>query len=201
MSLLERLANALLGLSVLSWGVLGLWHAGPDHRWTIARVGIALLNFTAGGLILFRAPVVRDGGLWGVLAATPSMLAGAWAVRWMPPPGDWPWEANALFLAGVVFTLWAFVSLGASFNIFPSQGAVVSSGPYAWLRHPAYAGELVLIVACFAAHPRWEAVAPLALALPAIVWRIDAEERLLLNDPAYAEYCLNVPSRLLPGVW
>lgn len=201
MNLRDRTLNTLFGLSVCSWGVLGLWHAGAEDRWTVARVGIALLNFAAGGLILFRAPVVRDGGMWGVVVAMPSMLAGAWAMKIMPAPSTWPMEANALFAVGTLWTLWAFATLGRSFDLFPSQNVIVDGGPYALLRHPAYAGEMLLIVACFVAHPRWEAVAPLALALPTIAWRIRAEEEILSHDPAYRAYCERVAWRLLPGVW
>ena len=79
---------------------------------------------------------------------------------------------------------------------------VVSTGPYAIVRHPMYAGALVMLAGVPLALGSWWAV----LAVPAmtlvIVWRLRDEERQLAADLAgYAEYRTHVKYRLIPFVW
>jgi protein-S-isoprenylcysteine O-methyltransferase Ste14 len=79
---------------------------------------------------------------------------------------------------------------------------VISSGPYAVVRHPMYAGALLLFLATPLALGSWWdllLVVPMAAAL---IWRLLAEERFLSNQlKGYRAYCARVRFRLLPGVW
>jgi protein-S-isoprenylcysteine O-methyltransferase Ste14 len=79
---------------------------------------------------------------------------------------------------------------------------VVSTGPYALVRHPMYAGGILLLLGEPPALGSWWgllAVIPIAAAL---VWRLLDEERFLAtNLPTYREYCERVRSRLVPRVW
>jgi len=79
---------------------------------------------------------------------------------------------------------------------------VVSSGPYALVRHPMYAGVLPLVVGMPLALGSWWGWCAGALLLATLVWRLLDEERFLgQNLPGYTEYCRRVRYRLLPGVW
>jgi protein-S-isoprenylcysteine O-methyltransferase Ste14 len=79
---------------------------------------------------------------------------------------------------------------------------VISSGPYALVRHPMYAGALLLFLATPLALGSWWdllVVVPMAAAL---IWRLLAEERFLSDQlSGYQAYCARVRSRLLPGLW
>jgi protein-S-isoprenylcysteine O-methyltransferase Ste14 len=80
---------------------------------------------------------------------------------------------------------------------------VVSTGPYKWIRHPAYSG-LILIVAGFGlAWGNWLSFAVCAvLPLPAVLWRIHIEEAELnrvLGD-AYGTYQMRT-ARFVPWPW
>jgi protein-S-isoprenylcysteine O-methyltransferase Ste14 len=79
---------------------------------------------------------------------------------------------------------------------------VVSTGPYALVRHPMYAGGILLLLGEPPALGSWWgllAVIPIAAAL---VWRLLDEERFLAtNLHNYVEYCKHVRHRLVPRVW
>jgi protein-S-isoprenylcysteine O-methyltransferase Ste14 len=79
---------------------------------------------------------------------------------------------------------------------------VVSTGPYAWVRHPMYLSGLVMLLGIPVALGSWWG-APIAVAMiPALIWRLLHEERFLgRNLPGYSEYQNRVRYRLLPLIW
>jgi protein-S-isoprenylcysteine O-methyltransferase Ste14 len=98
-------------------------------------------------------------------------------------------------------TIAAFVSLNRAFGVFPALRGIVIRGPYQFVRHPAYAGELTMAAACFVAGPTLLAASAWLLLLPGVAWRIVCEERILTRDEAYTDYRQQVPWRLVPLVW
>lgn len=79
---------------------------------------------------------------------------------------------------------------------------VVSTGPYAWVRHPMYSGTLLFFIGVPLLLGSWWGVlmSPLFLVLFAI--RAHIEERALIEGlPGYADYAARVRYRLLPGLW
>ena len=79
---------------------------------------------------------------------------------------------------------------------------VVSTGPYAWVRHPMYSASVLFFVGAPLLLGSWWGVAmsPLFVALFAI--RAGIEERALLAGlPGYADYMARVRYRLVPGLW
>ena len=79
---------------------------------------------------------------------------------------------------------------------------VVSTGPYAWVRHPMYSAIVLFFVGAPLLLGSWWGVAmsPLFVALFAI--RAGIEERALLAGlPGYADYMARVRYRLVPGLW
>jgi len=79
---------------------------------------------------------------------------------------------------------------------------VISTGPYAIVRHPMYAsGALYLFGTPLALGTYW-AFLPIAAMMPFLIWRLIDEERFLArNLSGYAEYQKRVPHRLVPFVW
>ncbi len=79
---------------------------------------------------------------------------------------------------------------------------VVSAGPYAVVRHPMYAGALILMVGTPLALGSWWGLLGMLVMIPALVWRLLDEERFL-NDRlmGYAHYMQTVRYRLVPLVW
>jgi protein-S-isoprenylcysteine O-methyltransferase Ste14 len=79
---------------------------------------------------------------------------------------------------------------------------VITTGPYAIVRHPMYAsGALYVIGTPLALGSYWGFLA-LAATTPFLLWRLLDEERVLTRDfPGYAEYRQRVRHRLVPRVW
>ena len=79
---------------------------------------------------------------------------------------------------------------------------VVSTGPYAIVRHPMYASASPYLLGTPLALDSWWGFVPIAAMLPFLIWRLLDEERFLArNLPGYAEYQRQVRHRLVPFVW
>jgi protein-S-isoprenylcysteine O-methyltransferase Ste14 len=112
--------------------------------------------------------------------------------------------ADAGVFLGYIFILWVFKenSYAARTIEVEKDQLVITTGPYSIVRHPMYAGFLVMILLTPIALGSWWAVPVFLLYIPILVWRILNEEKVLLRDlPGYYEYCSNMPYRLLPFIW
>jgi len=112
--------------------------------------------------------------------------------------------ANAIIvLSFVLFFLVMKSNSYAASTIQVEEGQpVVSTGPYAYVRHPMYSGALLLVAAMPLALGSWLSVLLIVPFFPVLVWRILDEEDFLRKDlPGYAEYMRRVRYRLIPRVW
>ena len=123
------------------------------------------------------------------------------------------WSAEPVWLVilgdimvGVAFVIFFIVlkqnSYAAStITVEPGQ-PVISTGIYGIVRHPMYAGALLLVIFTPPSLGSYWALLVTAAFLPALAWRLLDEERVLRRDlPGYADYCQRVHYRLIPGVW
>jgi protein-S-isoprenylcysteine O-methyltransferase Ste14 len=89
----------------------------------------------------------------------------------------------------------------ATVEVAPDQ-IVVSTGPYAIVRHPMYAAATVLMTGIPVALGSWWGLAVMAGIVPLLVWRLLHEERILAEQlPGYRDYLTKVRWRLVPYVW
>lgn len=89
----------------------------------------------------------------------------------------------------------------ATIELAPDQ-RVVSTGPYAVVRHPMYSAALVMLLGAPVALGSWWGLIALAVISPALIWRIFDEERFLAaNLPGYVAYKQKVRYRLIPHLW
>jgi len=112
--------------------------------------------------------------------------------------------ADVLVLVSVLFVGWVVnINRFASRTIRVVRGqTVISEGPYCLVRHPMYAGSLMLWLAMPLALGSWVAWPAFALLIPFYVLRLLNEEKVLtLQLNGYAAYCKRTPFRLLPWVW
>ena len=79
---------------------------------------------------------------------------------------------------------------------------VISTGPYALVRHPMYSGGLILLFGIPLALGSWWGMLINIPMTAAVLWRLLDEERFLVEKlPGYAEYRGTVKYRLIPLVW
>ncbi len=119
-----------------------------------------------------------------------------------------PLEIKALGFACVALSLvvmfWAIKENAFASRIVELQKGqkVVSTGPYAIVRHPMYTAFSVMVVGMALALGSLYALLPAALAILGLIARTVLEDRELQKGLAgYREYAKKVRFRLLPGVW
>jgi len=109
----------------------------------------------------------------------------------------------------LVITGFYFISLVYKENTFASatieiseDQKVISTGPYAIVRHPMYAsGAMYLLGTPLALGSYW-GLLMFGIMMPFLIWRLFDEERFLAkNLPGYTEYQKQVRYRLIPFVW
>jgi protein-S-isoprenylcysteine O-methyltransferase Ste14 len=89
----------------------------------------------------------------------------------------------------------------ATIELAPDQ-RVISTGPYALVRHPMYAAALVMLLGIPVALGSWWGLLVILVMMPALIWRLFEEEKFLSrNLSGYVEYQNKVRYRLIPLVW
>ena len=89
----------------------------------------------------------------------------------------------------------------ATIEIAQNQ-TVVSTGPYAIVRHPMYASAMLYLIGTPLALGSYWGLLAVAAMVPFLIWRLYDEERMLVaNLAGYAEYRRKVRYRLIPYIW
>jgi protein-S-isoprenylcysteine O-methyltransferase Ste14 len=120
----------------------------------------------------------------------------------------WPFFVAGLVVmcAGIAIRQWSVATLGRYFTIdvrVQAGQTVVATGPYRWVRHPAYTGLILVFLGLGLTLGNWAALAVAFLVPTAgLVYRIRIEERALLEGlgEPYRRYAEG-RKRLVPGVW
>jgi protein-S-isoprenylcysteine O-methyltransferase Ste14 len=98
----------------------------------------------------------------------------------------------ALQVLAVLLFVWARITFGRrSYHVVanPTEGGLVTDGPYRYIRHPIYAGICLLTLAGAVAHRSWTGGLFGGLILAGAVLRIACEEILVqARYPEYAQY-------------
>ena len=112
----------------------------------------------------------------------------------------------AMYLVSTAFIMWVFRENSFAAPVVKVQSArhhhVMSTGPYALVRHPMYSGITLFFVGVPLLLGSWWGVAIALLFIVLFAIRARIEERALIDGlPGYADYAARVRYRLLPGVW
>jgi protein-S-isoprenylcysteine O-methyltransferase Ste14 len=111
---------------------------------------------------------------------------------------------DLLMVAGfwVVFRTFRANSYASAIVETVKDQRVISTGPYAVVRHPMYAGALILLTGTpFALGSYWGLLGVVAMAA-SLIWRLlDEERHLLTNLAGYGPYMARVKYHLIPHVW
>jgi protein-S-isoprenylcysteine O-methyltransferase Ste14 len=123
---------------------------------------------------------------------------------WSQMPPYMALAGDVLVGAGLLAIFFVFREnsfTSATIELAPDQ-KVISSGPYALVRHPMYSGALVMLLGMPIALGSWWGVLVVVAMLPALIWRLLEEEKFLaVNLAGYVAYQDSVRYRLLPWVW
>lgn len=106
-----------------------------------------------------------------------------------------------LMVAGTTLHLMAKVRLFRSFGIVAANRGVVHKGIYSLVRHPMYLGYMIVESGLLLSGPNLINLAVIAATWGLFILRINAEERILSEDPGYRDFMTRTRYRLLPGVY
>jgi protein-S-isoprenylcysteine O-methyltransferase Ste14 len=225
MSLLHR--KAFVGLLILALmmaallfgpaGTLDYWQA-----WTFlavyftASVAISLYLMKKDPALLRRrmsgGPIAEKEPVQKIIMSLVSLgFIGLLIVPALDRRFAWSHMPPAIALTGDLLVLVGWFAIyfvfrensfsSATIELAPDQ-TVISSGPYALVRHPMYAGALVMLLGIPIALGSWWGMLVMVAILPALIWRLLDEEKFLARSlPGYVEYQNKTRYRLLPWVW
>ena len=112
--------------------------------------------------------------------------------------------ANLLVFVGymIIFLVFRENSYASRTINIESGQRVISSGPYALVRHPMYVGSILRNTFTPLALGSWVASIPGLLLIPIMIARLLHEERMLVEElEGYEDYMVKTKYRLIPGIW
>lgn len=220
-SLIMRIVARILALPFFVWLCI-LLPAGTNDFWQVYVYFGLIVSLMLGGLVYFlrHDPALLERRLHSretepqqkaivtmlVIGITAGYIIPGFDKRfgWSDIPVGLVLLADGLVLLGYLFMMYVM-----KVNSFASrvievdlEQQLIDSGPYGWVRHPMYAGMLIMYLGQPLALGSWVAYLPFLLVPPLLVLRIRNEEKVLRRDlQGYIDYCQRVKWRLLPGVW
>lgn len=123
---------------------------------------------------------------------------------WSPVPPYAAVAGDVLVVLGLLIVFLVFKENTYTAGVITVEAGqkVISTGPYARVRHPMYAGALVMLLGVPLALGSWWGLLTFIPITIVIVWRLLEEEKFLLeNLPGYSEYRNGVRYRLVPYIW
>jgi protein-S-isoprenylcysteine O-methyltransferase Ste14 len=182
------------------------WIVEHDDGWPVllSRGALVLVYLTVWMLILVRpAPISAASGIMpGTMAFTGTYMP--WLISLTPRQslsGCCHLAATILILCGSLLTLVVVMYLGRSFSVVPQARKLVTTGPYALIRHPLYLMEELMILGTALLY-----ISPLTVALVSLhfivqIRRMFYEEAVLCQAfPEYSFYKRHT-WRILPYIW
>jgi len=134
------------------------------------------------------------------------MAADAARWRWSVMPPTVQWAGCALVLLALLFMYWTMRTnsfAAPAVKIQKSRGqAVITTGPYAIIRHPLYFGTLFYIAGTSLVLGSWWGLVTVPILALLFGIRIGVEEQTLRTGlNGYDDYARRVRSRLIPFIW
>jgi protein-S-isoprenylcysteine O-methyltransferase Ste14 len=193
-------AWAFLATSAVLGPACGLWLARTDPALLAERLRLTARDGQPAADKKFMLVFVATAFVWFVAIGIDRRAHASH----VPLPLEALGLAMYLFSTG--FIMWVFHENSFAAPVVKVQAErahhVISTGPYAWVRHPMYSGVVLFFIGAPLLLGSWwgVAMAPLFVVLFAI--RIAIEERALIAGlPGYADYTAQVRYRLVPGIW
>jgi protein-S-isoprenylcysteine O-methyltransferase Ste14 len=193
-------AWAFLATSALLGPACGLWLAKTDPALLAERMRLTARDEQPAADRKFMLAFAAAALIWFVAMGLDRRLHAS------DVPVALQMLGLAMYLLSTGFIMWVFRVNSFAAPVVKVQAErhhhVISSGPYAWVRHPMYSGVMLFFFGVPLLVGSWWGVliAPLFAVLFAV--RAGIEERALVAGlPDYADYAARVRYRLVPGVW
>ena len=143
----------------------------------------------------------------GSVTAHTAAVAATWLpfvlplLRGAPPETGQQAISDLLLISGTAWGVWSLRFLGRNVSVLAQARCLVDRGPYRWVRHPLYVGELVASLGLVAGVNSLAAVAIWLAMCGLQAYRALSEERVLLQAlPGYREYRSRTAA-LMPGLF
>jgi protein-S-isoprenylcysteine O-methyltransferase Ste14 len=187
---------------IYRWLFPALWAAWAFYWWlTSADVKATTRREPFLSRVLHIGPmVVAAAILWSPRLQVPGLNE-----RFMPwAPWEY-WAGVAVTLAGLAFAVWARRHIGRNWSAtvtLKQDHELVTSGPYALVRHPIYTGLLFGFLGCAIALGQWRGLLAVAIVYLALLRKYRLEERWMRErfGVAYDRYRARVKA-LLPFIF
>jgi protein-S-isoprenylcysteine O-methyltransferase Ste14 len=141
-----------------------------------------------------------------VFAAMGFMAADAARWRWSMMPPSVQWAGRGLLLAAFLFMYWTMRTNSFAATVVKIQKdrgqVIITTGPYAIVRHPMYFGALFYFAGTSLVLGSWWGLATVPIFALLLGIRIGIEEKVLrMGLEGYDDYARRVRWRLLPLIW
>lgn len=221
----SKLVRLVVGRMLGFFLLLGLLFFLPAGTWAYWQAWMWLVTITLLMLVTLRYLIKNDPALLerrmrmrerqsqqqkvilvsGIFLVLSFLLPGL-DIRygWSNMPAWVAILANLIVIVGYLLVVWVFRTNSYTSRIVEVESGqkVITTGPYAIVRHPMYVGAFLTYAFTPLALGSYWAFIPGVIILPVLIFRILDEEKLLLHDlPGYREYTQKVKNRLLPGIW
>jgi protein-S-isoprenylcysteine O-methyltransferase Ste14 len=194
--------------AILFVDTVALGHSATSSGSDPARVVGAILVIAFYVVLIWcymrRGPATATSGSFTAHAAA---IAATWLpfalplVRGTPPGSGQQAASDVLLVCGAAWSVWSLRFLGRNVSVLAQARTVVDRGPYRWVRHPLYAGEIVSSLGVALAMNSLAALACWLVLCGLQVYRALREEQVLLDAlPAYRNYRTRTAA-LVPGLF
>jgi len=151
-----------------------------------------------------RMPQLKDHSLpssVAVFVAYSYPYAQVAYLRWMPGDPAWPDGGLVLVTLAACLSIASLLTLGRSFGVWPALRGLMTKGPYRFVRHPMYLSYLIADIGYNLQEWNYGTALMVMAGWLSLLYRINAEEKILSRDAGWSAYAASVRCRLIPGIW
>ena len=191
----------LFGITAVElWLLLRITHTFGLTDWIYVSQHLLVLAIA----LTRRAPAVEDRSLGAhaavILSYTYPYAQVVW-LGWFPGYVVWPAAGLVLVALAACFSLVSLLTLGRRFALLPALRGLATRGPYRVVRHPIYLAYVIADIGYNLDSGNAGTVLLVLVGWASMIYRIQAEERVLAHDPGWRNYVASVRYRLVPGLW
>ena len=122
-------------------------------------------------------------------------------LRWSPGDVASPTVGLVLVTLAAGLSFVSLLTMGRIFGVRPALRGLVTSGPYRFIRHPMYLSYMLADIGYNLQEWNFVTLLLVLVGWMSLVYRIQAEERVLSQHAEWPAYAVLVRYRLFPGLW